>query len=73
MNKIDRKNIQKIFRNLSFKEGSQKSLGKKLNITESAISKLIHGEFLPGARLCILLESEYGIKKEEIRPDIFTF
>ena len=67
----EKKRVQKIFKDLAKKEGSQFNLAKALRLTKPAISQLISGIFLPSARICLIIESKYGIKKEELRPDIF--
>lgn len=63
--------VQKIFKNLALKEGSQYKLARAMRLTEASISQLVNGKYLPSARLCMIIEAKYGIKKEELRPDIF--
>lgn len=66
-----KRNIQQIFKDLVKREGSQVKLAAILRVTEPAISQWIKGTCLPSAHICILIESKYGINKEDIRPDIF--
>jgi transcriptional regulator with XRE-family HTH domain len=72
LTKKQRDDVQEIFKKLSAQVGTKKELAKSLNISRGALSLLLQGDFLPGARICILLEKLYGIKKEELRPDIFS-
>lgn len=66
-----RKRIQQILKDLVKKHGPQHKLAKSLQITSASLSQLISGKFVPCARVCVLAEAKYGIKKEDIRPDIF--
>lgn len=68
----ERQRVKSIFKDLAEVEGSQVHLAHSLRLTKSAICQLIHGIFLPSARLCVIIEKRYGIKKEELRPDIFN-
>ena len=66
-----KKRAQQILKNAAKLAGSQQTLAKNLHITESSLSQLLSGKYLPSARVCVLLEAKYKIKKEDIRPDIF--
>jgi len=68
----ERESVREILKNLASQIGSQKELAKSLNISNPSLSLLIKGVYLPGARVCVLLEHIYGIKKEQLRPDIFS-
>ena len=72
ISKKERERIRSIFRYLSHHVGSQKKLADELEVGESAISQLIKGNFLPSAKICVMIEAKYGIKKETLRPDIFV-
>lgn len=67
----EKRRIQQILKDLVKKTGSQQALAKSLHITEPALSHLINGKSLPGARVCVLAEAKFGVNKEDIRPDIF--
>lgn len=67
----EKKHIQQTLKALAKQAGSQLKLAHSLNIKEPSISQLINGKHLPSARVCMLIESKYGIKKEDLRPDIF--
>jgi len=69
----ERECIKKTFSRLSKQLGNQNRLAAALNTSRQTISLIIKGTNLPGAHLCLLLESRYGIKKETLRPDIFLF
>lgn len=64
--------IQKVFIDLSKQLGNQNKLAASLGLSKQAISQIITGKNMPSAHLCLLIESRYGIKKEILRPDIFT-
>ncbi len=66
-----KRRAQQILKNLAKKAGSQEALARELHITPSSLSHLINGRFVPSARVCVLAESKYGVKKEDLRPDIF--
>lgn len=72
ISKKEKEAIRSIFSYLSHHVGSQRKLADALNIGESAVSQLVNGNFLPGVKLCVLIESKYGIRKEILRPDIFV-
>lgn len=67
----EKRHIQQILKGLAKQAGSQLKLAQSLNIKKPSISQLISGKYLPSARVCVLIESKYGIKKEDLRPDIF--
>jgi DNA-binding transcriptional regulator YdaS (Cro superfamily) len=71
VSKKEREKVQKLMKKAAVIAGSQYRLAKDLRISESAVSKLVNGKFLPSVRVCVLIESKYGIKKEDLRPDIF--
>lgn len=66
-----RLSVQKKMESLAKKAGSQANLAKELNLTTGSISRMVKGHIMPGTRVCILIESKYGIKKESLRPDLF--
>jgi DNA-binding transcriptional regulator YdaS (Cro superfamily) len=66
-----KRRVQQIFKDLVKKMGTQNKVAISLQITEPSLSHLIKGKTLPSARVCVLIEAKYGIKKEDIRPDIF--
>ncbi len=66
-----KRRAQQIIKDLVKKEGTQHKLAVSLHITEPSLSQLINGKYLPSARVCVLAEAKYGVKKEDIRPDIF--
>jgi hypothetical protein len=68
----ERQRVKNIFKDLVAAEGSQVQLAHSLRLSKSAICQLLHGIFLPSARLCVIIERKYGIKKEALRPDIFN-
>ncbi len=72
LTKKQREYVQQVFIKLSKQVGNQNKLASSLNLTKQAISQIVTGKNLPCAHLCILLETRYGIKKEILRPDIFT-
>lgn len=67
----EKRRTQQILKSLVKQSDSQQKLANLLHITEPALSHLINGKSLPSARVCVLIEAKFGIKKEEIRPDIF--
>lgn len=71
LSKNDREQTKVLLKHVAKQSGSQRKLAKFLHVTESTISQLIKGTFLPSPRMCVLIEHKYGIKKEELRPDIF--
>lgn len=71
LTKKQREHIQKVFLSLSKQIGNQTKLAVSLNLSRQTISLIINGTNLPGAHICLLIESRYGIKKETLRPDIF--
>lgn len=68
----EKKNISETFLSLCEKFGSQKRLAKKLNVTRTTISKYIHNSSFPTGKVCKRCEKYLTIKKEFLRPDIFT-
>lgn len=73
LTKEERENVKNILNKLTAQVKTKTELAKSLNISKGALSLLLQGDFLPGARVCILIENKYGIKKEDLRPDIFSF
>ena len=71
LTQTQKRKAQQILKELVKKHGSQHVLAKALQITPASFSQLLSGKFVPCARVCVLLEAKYGIKKEDIRPDIF--
>jgi DNA-binding transcriptional regulator YdaS (Cro superfamily) len=72
LSKTEKSRIKLLLKRAVLLAGSQTELAKLFGITESAISQMVNGKFLPSARICVVIENKFGIKKEELRPDIFS-
>lgn len=66
-----RLSVQKKMAALCKKAGSQANLAKELKLSTASINRMINGHIMPGPRVCVLVESKYGLKKEDLRPDLF--
>ena len=71
LSKSDREHIKFLLKCLTRKSLSNRKIAQYLRISDSAFSQMLNGSMLPSPRICVLIENKYGIKKEELRPDIF--